>query len=104
MSAEAQASLGYKQQAIVVGLDILKFPRFGQEDNAQLRQIDFGNGELDEVILGVVAENVNGRVEEVGGVSVYGQVPHNHLDRRFDFFGPLGRRLLVGTRAQRFEG
>lgn len=37
MSAEAQASLGYKQQAIVVGLDILKFPRFGQEDNAQLR-------------------------------------------------------------------
>ena len=37
MSAEAQASLGYKQQAIILRLDILKFPRFGQEDNAQLR-------------------------------------------------------------------
>ena len=29
MSAEAQASLGYKQEAVAIGLDISKFPGFG---------------------------------------------------------------------------
>ena len=29
MGAEAQASLGYEQEAVTIGLDISKFPGFG---------------------------------------------------------------------------
>ena len=93
--AESEPFLGYEDKPRVARARGIAWGRLealslAQKDDAQLPELRGRHGELVKVVLHIVAEDVDGLTEHVGGAPEDGHVPHHVVQPGLKLLGPLG--------------